>query len=331
MPVLVSVVIPTVNRRDSVVRTVSTVLRQNLPASEYEVIVVVDGGTDGTTHALRGLGAEPQLRVLELETNQGPSTARNVGLSAASAELLVFLDDDIICTPDLLCAHVATHAEMAGRSEIAGLGAIYVAPEHPPSLAAESFLRGLGAVYLRHRDYPEEPWPENAWSFAITSIARAVLERVGGFDERFRKREDGELGVRLLEAGVRQKFVGSAVAYQWCGKSARQLVNDAEEFAECDLMFLRMHPGSSPHEGLSHIRQDRPWKRRAREILVQRPALVDLVLAPLCAPGEWRRVPWPLREVAVRALLLRCGLHWYHRLLEVSGTSPEDWIQGDSG
>ena len=323
----VSVVIPTVNRRDSVMRTVSTVLKQDFPA-DYEIIVVADGASDDTAEALRKFQAGSPVRVLEFEKNRGPSAARNAGWCAAAGELVVFLDDDMICTPGLLRAHVAAHRG-SGNGEIVGLGAIYVSPELPPSLASELFLRELGAEYQRHREYPEEPWPESAWSFANTSVTRAVLERVGGFDERFRKREDRELGVRLLEAGVKQQFVSRAVAYQSCDKSAQQLVRDAEVFAECDLLFIRAHPGWSPHEFLSHIRREGPWKRRARRMLVRHLPTVDLLLAPLCTVGEWHGMPGPLRNVVVRWLQFRCGLHWYHRLLEVSGTLPEDWIRGD--
>jgi glycosyltransferase involved in cell wall biosynthesis len=324
----VSVVIPTVNRRDSVLRTVSTVLSQDFPASDCEIIIVADGASDDTAEALRRCHTESRVRVLEFETNRGPAAARTAGWCAAAGELVVFLDDDLICTPGLLRAHVAAHIGVGNR-EIVGLGAIYVSPKHPPSLASELFRRGLGAEYQRRRLDPDEPWPENVWSFANTSVARAVLERVGGFDERFRKREDCELGVRLLEAGVQQQFLGAAVAYQSCDKSAQQLVRDAEVFAECDLLFLRAHPGSSPHDFLSRLQREGPWKRRARQMLARHLTAVELVLVPLCTMGEWHGTPGPLRSVAARSLQFRCGLHWYHRLLEVSGTQPEDWIRGD--
>lgn len=308
-------------------RAVSTVMRQDFPACDCEIIVVTDGASDGTVEALRQ-ETKSLVRVLEFEENRGPSAARNAGWRAASGELVIFLDDDMICSPGLLRAHVAAH-ERNGNSEMVGMGAIFIAPGDPPSLASELFLRGLGAEYERHREYPEEPWPGNAWSFANTSVAWTILDRVGGFDERFRKREDGELGVRLLKAGVRQHFVNNAVAYQSCNKSARQLVRDAEVFAECDLLFLREHPGCIPHELVSHIRQEASWKRWVRAMLVRRVAMADLLLAPLCAMGEWSGTPGLLRKAAVRSLLFRCGLHWYERFLQSSGTRPEDWNRGD--
>jgi glycosyltransferase involved in cell wall biosynthesis len=331
-PMQVSVVVPTYNRREMVLRTIATLLRQNFPADDYEIVVVVDGSTDGTAETLERLGTGGRLRVVEQE-NRGLAGARNTGIRASCGELLIFVDDDMECEPELVGEHLrahTAHSETGGSEvpdEIAALGAIYVSPENPRNLAAEYFNRGLGAPYLRQRDHPGEPWPENAWSFGNTSVRRTVLERVGSFDERFRMREDGELGLRLRAAGVRQRFVGEATAYQWCAKSASELVRDAEAFAEADLLFLRTYPEAMPHDFLLNLRGESQRKRRLRRLLLAHPALADLALAPLCALGEALPAVRPLRMAAVRALLLRCGLHWLHRLCSLSGMTLEEWMQ----
>jgi glycosyltransferase involved in cell wall biosynthesis len=319
-----SIVVSTYNRRDLVLRTVHALLQQDFPSSKYEIIVVVDGSRDGTAEALRAFGE--RVRVVEQE-NRGLAGARNRGAHSARGELLVFLDDDMQCVPRWVAEHVAAHAAAAREhSEIAGLGAIYAHPESPRKLAAAHFSRTLGAPYLRHRDDPGVPWPEGVWSFGNTSIRRAVLERAGGFDERFRMREDGELGVRLRALGVQQRFIAGATAYQWCDKSAAQLVRDARAFAESDLLFLRTHPGQDPHGYLKRIRAERGWKRQLRRLLLARPEMADVVLAGLCALGETFPVR-PLRETAVRALLLRCGLQWLRRLSELSGICVDEWLR----
>jgi GT2 family glycosyltransferase len=203
------------------------------------------------------------------------------------------------------------------------MGAIYISADHPPSLAAEMFIRGQGAEYLIHRDSPEAPWPANVWSFANTSISHGLLQGLGSFDERFRMREDGELGVRLLKAGVRQHFIANAVAYQWCEKSAEELVRDAEAFAQYDLLYVQKHPGWMPHTFLTQIRNEGRCKRAARRLLADHLKSADAFLAPLSAMGERRHIPRPLRQLAIRALQLQCGLHWYRRISELSGAAPE--------
>jgi glycosyltransferase involved in cell wall biosynthesis len=146
----VSVIIPTFNRRNTVLSTIQTVLEQNYARSDYEVIIVVDGGTDDTEQALRKFDTESRLRVL-VQENRGLPGARNSGFRVASGELLIFLDDDMICTREWLRAHVAAHQLSSGR-ETVGLGAIYIPADHPSSLAAETFRLGQGAEFLRHRD-----------------------------------------------------------------------------------------------------------------------------------------------------------------------------------
>ena len=315
-----SVIIPTFNRRHTLLRTVQSVLEQNYALSDYEIIIVVDGGTDDTEDALRKFDTDSRLRVL-VQENRGLPGARNSGFRIAIGGLLIFLDDDMICTREWLRAHVAAHQS---GDETVGLGAIYIPEDHPPSLAAEMFARGQGAEFLFQRDFPEKPWPANGWSFANTSISRRLLEQMGGFDERFRMREDCELGTRLLKAGLHQKFVADAVTYQRCDKSAEQLVRDSQDFAEYDFLFFKKHPGWAPHDFLTRIRRERPWKRSMRHLLSRHLAISDTILMPLCAMGEGRQVPGWLRELALRALQLRCGLHWYRRLTKISGVLPEE-------
>ena len=92
----VSVIIATYNRCKILARTLPTLLAQTFPSSEYEVILVVDGSTDGTSKFLRGFCSHGNLRVIEQE-NQGQAAAINAGLRVACGDLVLFLDDDILC------------------------------------------------------------------------------------------------------------------------------------------------------------------------------------------------------------------------------------------
>lgn len=93
-----SVVIPTYNRREKVVRAISSVLAQDY--ANIEVVVVDDGSTDGTEPAIRALmDAAPQgRRILYLkQNNSGACVARNRGMMHATGHYLMFLDsDDVI-------------------------------------------------------------------------------------------------------------------------------------------------------------------------------------------------------------------------------------------
>src|SRR3954451_12058345 len=91
--VLFSIIIPTFNRRDIVLDTVTSLVATRRPWP-CELIVVVDGSRDGTVEALRSLDLPLPLTVHE-QPNQGSAAARNAGAAAARGRYLLFLDDDM--------------------------------------------------------------------------------------------------------------------------------------------------------------------------------------------------------------------------------------------
>jgi len=311
----VSVVVPTFNRRDIVLRTVKTLFTQNVPTAGYEIIVVVDGSTDGSAAALRALHPACRFRVIEQE-NRGLAGARNTGFRAAEGELIVFLDDDMLCDATLVREHCAAHRP---NEAALGLGAIFLSPDSPPGLAAECFNREVGAYHLQHRQNPVLPWPRSACVFGNSSIPQRVLIGVGGFDERFRMREDAELGARLFAAGVQPRYLPAAVAYQFYRKTAGDLIRDAEAFAIADLLFVHKHPELLNETFLGRIANEPRWKRASRRIAAACPPLADILLAPPC----WLSEAFPrvrvLRSLGVRALQIRRGIHWYRKVLNSAG------------
>src|SRR5262249_29721458 len=100
----VSVVIPTYNRAEMVIRAVQSVTEQTF--QDFELIVVDGGSTDDTVMRLQPLGAS-RLRLLPLSANSGGGRARNEGLRAARAELVAFLDSDDEWLPRKLEAQLA--------------------------------------------------------------------------------------------------------------------------------------------------------------------------------------------------------------------------------
>ena len=96
--VLISVVIPTRNRRTYLERAVASVVAQR--HSAFELIIVDDGSTDDTAAFLADV-TDPRIRSLRT-TGVGTSAARNLGLEAARGEIVTHLDDDNLMDPDWL-------------------------------------------------------------------------------------------------------------------------------------------------------------------------------------------------------------------------------------
>ena len=87
----ISVVLATYDRRHALPRAIASVLAQD--GVRFELIVVDDASRDGTRAYLATL-EDPRIRVIVAERNGGPSAARNLGLAAARAAIVAFLDSD---------------------------------------------------------------------------------------------------------------------------------------------------------------------------------------------------------------------------------------------
>ena len=101
---MLSVVVPTFNRRALLARCLRSLAEQDYAREQFEVIVVDDGSTDDTQQFLSDFKSEFEFRIIA-QPNRGLAAARNAGIRAARNSIVVLLDDDLICSPLLLSAH----------------------------------------------------------------------------------------------------------------------------------------------------------------------------------------------------------------------------------
>jgi len=97
----VSVVIPTYNREQVITKAIDSILNQTW--TNVEVIVVDDGSTDNTSHALRRYGN--RISYVRID-NSGAAAARNVGVMNSTSDLVAFLDSDDTWHPDKLSRQI---------------------------------------------------------------------------------------------------------------------------------------------------------------------------------------------------------------------------------
>src|SRR5690606_472396 len=199
----VSVVIPTYRRPELLDCCLSALRVQSLPATEFEIVVVHDGPSPqfaaqaAELAALHSATGGPMLCAYATRTRRGPAAARNLGVRQAFGDLVAFTDDDTIPDVDWLAAAVARFDAAADERIEAATGRV-VMPLGPAPSDYERDAAGLA---------------EAEFVTANCFVARATLERLGGFDERFERawREDSDLHFRLLEAGARIAHVPGAV------------------------------------------------------------------------------------------------------------------------
>lgn len=102
---LVSIIIPTHNRRELVERAVWSCLEQDYP--QLEIIVVDDGSTDGTEETLAALAKKDSRVRWARQENRGQCAARNAGFQMSKGALLKFLDSDDALTPGAISTEVS--------------------------------------------------------------------------------------------------------------------------------------------------------------------------------------------------------------------------------
>ncbi len=216
MSVPISIVIPTYNRRETLEVVLPSLLAQDHPRDEYEILLSDSGSSDGTAELVRSLSA-PNLRHLVHENN-GRSGARNDGIRASRFDTILFTDADIIADPRLVSSHARMHAQAQGPAAVVGCEV------QVDDLAEYEAVRDdpWGKGRHLHRIEPgtqHQPRPLQ-WLYFLTgnaSVNKKALLDVGSFDENFTNygHEDLELGYRLQKAGVEMIFFPGAVNYHW--------------------------------------------------------------------------------------------------------------------
>jgi glycosyltransferase involved in cell wall biosynthesis len=188
-----SVIVPTYNRLDVLKTCLECLETQRDPGTDYEVLVIDDGSTDGTadwlTRAQQKDALYPHVRLLRQERNLGPAKARNRGVDAASGDVLVFVDSDIMVSDGFLRAHWRAHAENLLTPSIAVGPVLHV--------------HSLDAKERRLRFHPLFDASRAFFCTSNASVTCSYFRQYGRFDEDFCLYgwEDLECGERLRLAG----------------------------------------------------------------------------------------------------------------------------------
>jgi GT2 family glycosyltransferase len=290
---LVSVVIPTHQRRAQVRRALASLSAQTASPDSFEAIVSVDGSTDGTREMLADFRAPFELRVLD-NPKRSRAAARNAALDVAGGEIVVVLDDDMVVVPEFVERH-RRHHPPGSRLCVLGAVPVRVCESSPPTTryVATKFEDHLASLSRPdHSFLPRDFYSGNA------SLRRETLVGVGGFDAAFTAygNEDVELSLRLRQAGVEILYDPDALAHQTYDKNLRGLARDTFEKGGTTVMLARAHPDAFDALRLAEAaKASRAW-RAARAVLLsatrRRRRVADAVAALGSSAerlGLWRR------------------------------------------
>jgi O-antigen biosynthesis protein len=195
----------------------------------FDVIVVDDGSSDGTAD----LGREFGFRVIST-AGVGLGSSRNAGLDAATGEIVAYIDDDAY--PD---AHWLTYlAADFLKSPHAGVGGPNIAPPGD-GFVADCVARAAGGpAHVLLSDAEAEHIPGCNAAFRKES-----LQRIGGFDPRFRVAgDDVDVCWRLRERGETLGFSPAAVAWHHRRSSLRAYWKQQCGYGEAEALLERKWP-----------------------------------------------------------------------------------------
>ena len=223
----ISVVICVYNSESTLRETLEAMERVSYP--DFETIVVNDGSTDGT----EAIAAEYGCRLIST-ANNGLSHARNVGMNAATGEIVAFLDGDAM--PDEHWLQYLAHAFLT--TPHAAIGGPNIPPPHSGDVAKCVSNAPGGPVHVLLDDETAEHLPG-----CNLAVRRSCLLEVGGFDPLFRVAgDDVDLCWRLQERGWTLGFAPGALVWHHRRSTVRDYWRQQKGYGKAEGLLAAKWP-----------------------------------------------------------------------------------------
>jgi glycosyltransferase involved in cell wall biosynthesis len=263
-----TVIIPTYNAAATLAACLDALLAQRLPAAlpPLEIIIVDDGSTDATP-ALAARYA-PAVRYIH-QPNAGPAAARNTGLAAARAPIILFTDADCEPLPDWAATLIAALAP-----PVVGVKGTYRTRQR--SLVARFVQLEYEDKYARMARLPRIDFIDTY----AAGYRRDVIVALGGFNPAIRYNEDQELSYRVAAAGGEMHFVPAAQVYHQHAATLAAYCRKKFRIGYWKIAVLTAHPGTLVRD--SHTPQSQKLQM----------GLAGGILAAVGGGLRWRRLWW---------------------------------------
>ena len=183
-----TVIVPVYNMRFDLIKCLDALERSHM--RDFQLIIVDDHSSDGSEELAR-----PRCdHFIRQKRNSGQAAARNLGAQFAQADLLFFLDADVLVEPDTLDRVLEV---FEGEPEISAAFCSY-----QQDTPAQNFVSQYKNI-LHHYTHQISNREAATFCGGFGAIRREVFVEMDGFDEDYRAMEDVELGYRLHQAGHR--------------------------------------------------------------------------------------------------------------------------------
>lgn len=220
---------------------------QNPPSISWEIFVIDNASTDGSTEWLKTASlSSSQIKLIENSDNAGFGKANNQGFKLSSAPFVLLLNPDTEVTQGAIDTLLATlqsdpRIGACGPRLINPDGSVQISVWRNPPAAWEILLSQLKLYLLLPRRMRGELLLGGHWdhtrrrtvpmlSGAAILARRQMIDEVGGFDERFHVYgEDNEWCLRITRAGWQLMFVPEAIVLHHGAQSSMQRWTDLQK------------------------------------------------------------------------------------------------------
>lgn len=223
-PVPVSVIIPTLDGEAMLRHALRALSTQTY--RDFEVIVVDNGSSDGTQEMMQR--EFPSTKVIALDRNVGFAAAVNHGIRASRSEVVVLLNNDTEAHPEWLARLIEPLWQDAS---VASCASRILDFHRRDRIDSAGDRLGLVASQIGHGDVngPRYDLACDVLSpcAAAAAYRRVALVEIGAFDEWYVSYlEDVDVGVRLMLAGYRCRYVPGAIVYHHGSVTAQRLPDE---------------------------------------------------------------------------------------------------------
>ncbi len=235
---MLSLIIPSYNEKEKLVETIYSFIDQTELISE--LIVVIDNDQDTSTESdlKKTFGSRINLKV-HTQKNSGRAVARNKGAELASGDLLLFLDNDMLCEKDCIAKHIDFHKKnkdciLTGNGFRNPAAAKKDFDHYLIALEKKAIQKMKSGIWISFHDF--------SMTACNLSMPKQVFDSLGGFDTHLKDSEDLDFGIRALNKKIPIFYDREVIAWHNDFEGILKFISRHNQYTEGKKTLLQLHP-----------------------------------------------------------------------------------------